>query len=94
MVFRCCVPGCNTKANNGFHNFPTNENVRLQWIRQTQTFHLDPEKVSNSYYKVCRLHFRDSDLQTNYFGQIRLIKNAVPSQLLPVPLEDSNRLVC
>lgn len=90
MVFRCCVPGCKTKANNGFHNFPANENVRLQWIRQTQLFHLDPSKLTNSYHKVCRLHFRESDIEINYFGQTRLVKNAIPCQLLPDPLEHNN----
>lgn len=94
MVYRCCVPGCKTKANNELHNFPANENVRLQWIRQTQTFQLDPAKVSNSYYKVCRLHFRENEFEKNYFGQIRLVKNAVPSQLLPDPLENNNGSVC
>lgn len=76
------MPGCNTKANNGLYNFPANENVRLQWINLTQTFYLDPAKVKSSFYRVCRLHFRDCDFE-DFFGKLRLVKNAVPSQLLP-----------
>lgn len=83
MVFRCCVPGCKTKAKNGFHSFPANEQIRAQWIHQTKTFHLDPAKLTNSFYRICRLHFRDSDLETTFFGDIRLKKNAIPSLLLP-----------
>lgn len=78
----CSVPGCAGKGTKMFHSFPKNAAVREIWVRNTRTFHLT-EKQLDSYGKVCKYHFRESDFETNARGQQGLIKNAVPSVNLP-----------
>lgn len=81
--FRCCVKGCTTRSSNGFHNFPTNKNICLEWMRKTNTHHLDLNTISKSYHKVCKKHFADSDFIINISGKKRLKKGSIPSLLLP-----------
>lgn len=91
-LFRCCVAGCKTRASNGFHNFPTNKNVCLEWMRRTQKEDLNINTISKSYHKVCKNHFDEGDFKINSSGKNRLIKGATPSRNLPVilPFEHSD----
>lgn len=78
----CSVLGCSAKGTKIFHSFPKNAAVREIWIKNTKTSHLT-EKQLNSYGKVCKYHFRESDFETNPRGQRGLKKGAVPSVNLP-----------
>lgn len=78
----CSVPGCAAKGTRMFHSFPKNPAAREIWIRNTKTSHLT-EKQLNSYGKVCKHHFRESDFETNARGQQGLKQGAVPSVNLP-----------
>lgn len=85
-MVECCVPYCKTKGTSGFHNFPANKDLRLQWLNAVQIFHFNEETVHNSYRKICKKHFLPSDYQTHANGLIRLKYNSVPSQCLPNPI--------
>lgn len=78
----CSVPGCAGKGTKMFHSFPKNAAIRQMWIRKTKTFHLTAKQL-DSYGKVCKYHFRETDFETNPRGQQGLKKNAVPSVNLP-----------
>lgn len=82
--FRCCVTGCKTRSTKGFHNFPSNKKVCLEWMKKTHKLHLDVNKISKSYHKLCKKHFADCDFVINITGKIRLKKGAIPSLFLPV----------
>lgn len=79
MVNYCFVPQCTTFGSNGFHCFPADQERRNQWMIQTKTFHLGQTESA----KICRKHFKDSDLITDIDGKKRLVPNAVPSLYLP-----------
>lgn len=81
--FRCCVPGCKIRSSNGFHNFPTNTKVCFEWMKRTLKDNLDVKKMPQSFHKVCKKHFGDSDFQINISGKKRLKKGVVPSRFLP-----------
>lgn len=81
----CSVPGCSAKETKMFHSFPRDTATREIWIKNTKTSHLT-EKQLNSYGKVCKYHFRESDFEVNARGQQGLKKNAVPSINLPPDL--------
>ncbi len=85
----CCVPGCAAKGTRMFHSFPRNPDVRKIWIENTKTFHLTEQQL-NSYSKVCKYHFHESDFELNPRNQQGLKKNAVPTINLPesLTLED------
>lgn len=87
--FRCCVAGCKTKASNGFHNFPTNLETRLKWLKNTNNLHLNHATVAKSYHKVCKKHFSENDFVFNAGGKLRLKKGSVPSLFLPEPVIQS-----
>jgi hypothetical protein len=78
----CCVLGCAAKGTKMFHSFPKNPDVRKIWIQNTKTFHLT-EKQMNSYSKVCKYHFKETDFEVNPRNQQGLKKNAVPTMNLP-----------
>lgn len=77
---KCRVLGCETEGSSGFHAFPKNENVCDQWIMLTKSFRWESKikSKSNSYYRVCKKHFKESD-----FVNGRRIPNTLPSQFLP-----------
>lgn len=81
--FRCCVAGCKTRSSNGFHNFPTNTEVCLEWMKRTQKQNWAVNKIPKSFHKVCNDHFKSSDFEINISGKKRLKRGAVPSQSLP-----------
>lgn len=87
----CSVPGCAGKGTRMLHSFPKNPDIRKIWVRNTKTFHLT-EKQLNSYAKVCKYHFNESDFEVNARGQQGLKKNSVPTQNLPndLILEDEH----
>lgn len=82
--FRCCVAGCKTRSSNGFHNFPTNRKVCLEWMQKTGKQDWDVDKIPKSFHKVCKNHFESNDFEINMNGKKRLRKGAVPSQSLRV----------
>ncbi len=96
--FRCCVAKCPTRSSNGFHNFPTDKKICLEWMKRTGKTNLDINIISRSFHKVCKKHFVASDFQINVSGKKRLKKGAVPSLLLSemVAVSESNtvRLIC
>lgn len=51
-------------------------------MENTKTVHLDPSKDA----KICRKHFKDSDLIIDMDGKKRLASNAVPTLFLPLTL--------
>lgn len=78
----CSVPGCAAKGTKMFHSFPKNAAVREIWIRNTKTSHLTAKQL-DSYGKICKYHFNETDFETNARGQQGLKKNAVPTRHLP-----------
>ncbi|XP_037030403.1 uncharacterized protein LOC119070238 [Bradysia coprophila] len=87
MVLQCCVRGCETVGKSGFHSFPTNKVSAERWIVATKSHHLidrlAANKLSNSFYKVCRKHFADTDFTKNGKGQIIIKQESTPSLFLP-----------
>lgn len=67
-----------------FHSFPKDPNVREKWINNTKTFNLS-EKQLDSYCKICKYHFRETDFEINARGQRGLKKGTIPSLNLPPP---------
>lgn len=87
MVFECCVKGCGTVAKNGLHSFPSNKSVAEKWIMAIKAFHLmdrlNTKGLSHSFHKICKKHFKDSDMKLNGKGQCVVKPNSIPSLLLP-----------
>nr|XP_012225401.1 PREDICTED: uncharacterized protein LOC105673967 [Linepithema humile] len=99
MPFKCCVPNCNGNYKNGpkvaTFSFPKNEEIKRKWLRAICRQNFCPTNSS----KVCELHFHSHDIEreTSHYNEAngklltaplrhpRLIKNAVPSQLLNNP---------
>lgn len=84
--FRCCVTGCKTRSSNGFHNFPTNKKVCLEWMKKTKKQHLNINTISKSYHKVCKKHFADCDFEINISGKKKLKKGTIPHLFLPAEI--------
>lgn len=82
-MVKCCVPGCSSVGSRIFHSFPSNTQLREQWIEKTKTYNLT-EKDFKGYAKVCRYHFKETDFQVNQRNQRGLKDNSVPSLRLPV----------
>ena len=59
MVKRCVAAGCsNTNADGvSLYNFPKDEALRSQWIKQVQRFRA--EWTATSYSVLCSKHFND-----------------------------------
>lgn len=93
MVFECCVKGCETVAKSGFHSFPSNILVAERWIFAIKAFNLqdrlNANKLSHSFYKVCKKHFTDSDFRLNGKGQTVVKADSVPSLFLPDDIDVS-----
>lgn len=87
MVVVCSVKGCETVAKNGFHSFPSNKLAAERWIIAIKAFNLvdklNENKLANSFNKVCRKHFNETDLQVNGKGKIVVKPGATPSLFLP-----------
>lgn len=79
MAFGCCVPGCGETGNRNLHSFPKNEVQCSKWIAATMCFGLDKSTAWESYYKVCRKHFKPTDMRNWNL----LKKGVVPSLMLP-----------
>jgi hypothetical protein len=81
----CSVPQCKRKGGAGFHQFPTNPDLRAKWLNKCQ---LSTAKNSS---RVCQFHFNKSDYQIvpgtlNDLNEVmlaRLKKGAVPVLHLP-----------
>lgn len=65
-----------------FHSFPKDPTVREKWVKNTNTSHLS-DKQLDSYGKVCKYHFRETDFEINARGQRGLKKGTIPSLNLP-----------
>lgn len=91
MPLQCRVLNCNSKGSTGFHPFPSNKNVRKQWITLTKSFQWEDKinEDTNSFYRVCKKHFKDSDYVNG-----RLITNSFPSQFLPDHSDHAYQSVC
>lgn len=79
MTFNCYVPGCGECGNRNLHSFPKDELQCRNWIAATKCFNLAKETAWKSHRKVCRKHFKQTDLRN---GNL-LKKGVVPSLLLP-----------
>lgn len=95
MVVYCFVPLCTTTGTSGLHRYPVDQERRQQWMDKTKTCHLRPDEKNA---KVCRKHFKESDLMTDSAGKKLLAPDAIPSMCLPGPLtlkwEHNYTLVC
>lgn len=91
MVVVCSVKGCETAAKNGFHSFPSNKLAAERWIMAIKAFNLLDRLKTNklSFYKVCRKHFKDTDLQLNGKGQTVVKPDSTPSLFLPDDIDVS-----
>lgn len=93
MVLQCCVPNCGTVGNNNFHSFPKSGENAEKWVSAIGSDHLvgklNDNKLSSSFYKVCRKHFKESDLTINGKGQIIVKKGCAPSLFLPIKIDVS-----
>lgn len=79
MTFACCVPGCDENGKRMLHLFPKKQHQCEKWIIATKNFFLNAETAYQTYYKVCRKHFQQTDFKTSNL----LKKNVVPSLMLP-----------
>ena len=62
MPTGCCVPGC---SNRGGHKFPTDTDIKNQWIKAIKRNNWTPTKTS----RICKAHFIKEDyLTTTYHG--------------------------
>lgn len=88
MVFQCCVKGCETIAKSGLHSFPSNKSTAEKWIRAIKSYNLldrlHDNKLSRSYHKICKIHFREDDFTQNGKGQVIIKAGSVPSLFLPI----------
>ncbi len=82
MPIYCFVPECKSSGTNGLHRFPTDPDLRMKWIEKVRA---NPTK----YSKVCRNHFKESDLVIDVDGKKRLASKAVPCLFLPAPFSPS-----
>lgn len=82
MPIYCYVPQCKTIGTNGFHRFPADPHLKQLWMEKTETLYLHP--TNNN--KVCRKHFKESELVVDANGKKQLAQNVVPSLFLPKPL--------
>lgn len=77
----CCVPLCtNSKQKQPylhFHDFPTNEHQRQQWVRAIRRDEGDNFVIRRGSTLVCSRHFSERDYNE---GSTRLILGAVPSR--------------
>lgn len=78
----CSVPGCAAKGTKMFHSFPKDPAIRAKWIKNTKTTYLTSKDL-DSYGKVCKYHFRETDFELNARGQVGLKKGTIPSLNLP-----------
>lgn len=81
------VPNCCKEWLNGLHSFPSKKQLAEKWILAIKAFELinvlNENKLSRSYRKVCKKHFRESDFIPNVDGKSQLAPNSVPSMFLP-----------
>ncbi|XP_037038242.1 52 kDa repressor of the inhibitor of the protein kinase-like isoform X3 [Bradysia coprophila] len=80
MPVYCSVPQCTTKGTGGMHRFPADPQLKRKWMDVTRTQHLQDSKSC----RICRKHFKDSDLLVDQDGKRILAPNAVPSLCLPM----------
>ncbi|KAH9368674.1 hypothetical protein HPB48_004693 [Haemaphysalis longicornis] len=78
----CCVPFCTSSVrkeepNVSYHEFPVDEALKTQWLKNISRKNWEPNSTSN-YSVVCSLHFRPEDFRTDTKRR-RLKQNAVPS---------------
>lgn len=96
MVLQCCVRGCETVAKNGLHSFPSNKLAAERWIIAMKASNLMDRfhsgKLSHSYQKVCKRHFKADDFQLNGKGQAVVKPDSTPSLFLPDAWPDDVRL--
>lgn len=85
MPIYCFVPECRTIGTNGLHRFPADPELRKKWMEKTKTLYLGPSKNA----KICRKHFKETDLLIDIDGKKRLAPNAVPCLFLPQPIPSS-----
>ncbi|KAJ6604939.1 Protein ALP1-like, partial [Pseudolycoriella hygida] len=91
MPIYCAVPECTTIGTNGLHRFPTTSERRQVWMEKTRTLYLGPKENA----KICRKHFKASDLLIDIDGKLRLAPNAVPCLFLPgIPTLHSDHNYC
>ena len=69
MGWKCCVPSCKSGYDSqatpptvklAFYRFPPEPGIRHTWIRNISRSEQEP----NDYSRVCSIHFKDSDFQT------------------------------
>lgn len=82
MSVYCSVPECTTKGTNGMHRFPADPQQKQKWMHATKTHHLADSKNC----RICRKHFKESDLMEDMNEKKTLAPNAVPSLFLPLSL--------
>ena len=121
MGWKCNVPGCrsgyaSTKKDDAFaleeaakisfHRFPTEPDLRLEWLKNIQRKNWEP--LLNSH--VCSLHFKEEDFQINSkdenksrkkplswngdkIKQRRLLPDAVPTIFSNSPLRSRKSIM-
>ncbi|XP_037024116.1 uncharacterized protein LOC119066004 [Bradysia coprophila] len=91
MVVPCVVRGCETVGTSGLHRFPKDKSAAEKWIFAIKALHLvdrlNSNKLSGSFYKVCRKHFAQSDLIVNGKGQVIVKQGSTPSLFLPADFD-------
>lgn len=78
---RCSVKFCNNRASArkmSFFSYPKENDRRLVWMQNCDTFHLADALAKKNSYKVCAEHFV-SKMFLNPNARNRLVFNAVPT---------------
>ena len=73
----CNVLFCKNKGSKGFHHLPSDQDIRLKWIK---VCHISfPTKGT----RVCHLHFCDKDYYGSSETKLKLKPTSIPSKNLP-----------
>ncbi|XP_031764849.2 zinc finger protein 490-like [Galleria mellonella] len=87
MVCYCCVKGCGNNSNNkkknpssntSFHAFPSNQELRMKWLKAIGRPNWDPP----SHARICSAHFNYDQINHDSC-RIRIKDDACPVNALP-----------
>ncbi|XP_049267572.1 uncharacterized protein LOC125756705 [Rhipicephalus sanguineus] len=90
----CCVPGCKSRGSQGvpatsYHLFPKDAVRRTKWIEAIWPPHIRREPAKEAH--VCSKHFLEEHFDRTSAFKVRLREHAVPTLLLPHPVQQGDR---
>ncbi|KAL3200158.1 hypothetical protein MRX96_053664 [Rhipicephalus microplus] len=91
----CCVPECKSRGSQGvpatsYHLFPKDAVRRTKWIEAIWPPHIRREPARKAH--VCSKHFLEEHFDRTSAFKVRLREHAVPTLLLPHPVQQGDRV--